>query len=157
MKLKLALIAIMILLLCACSKKEEPSVPSISLEDRSHPQITIVYASEHVASCVEITDKNMDISRKLPRSIIRVKNRASANLPIEYQFVWLDSYGAPLLSSSAWQRTTLPQNGEKSFVDMGKSLSAKTVTFYVRFPTDVEIWVPAPDPVEMLKQQQTHQ
>lgn len=148
--------AIMTLILCACSK-EEPPVQVISLEDRSHPQITIVYASEDVAHYVEIVDKNMDLSRNLPRSIIRVKNRSAASLPLEYQFVWLDDYGAPLLSRSAWQRTTLPQNGEKSFADMGKSPLAKTVTFYVRFPNDVEIWVPTPDPVEMMKQQQTQQ
>lgn len=148
--------AIMTLMLCACSK-EEPPVQTISLEDRSHPQITVVYASEDVAQCVEIADRNMDMSRNLPRCIIRVKNRAAASLPIEYQFVWLDSYGAPLLSRSAWQRTTLPQNGEKSFADMGKSPLAKTVTFYVRFPKDVEIWVPTPDPVDMMKQQQVQQ
>lgn len=156
MKLKLVVMAIMTLILCACSK-EEPPVQVISLEDRSHPQITIVYASEDVAHYVEIVDKNMDLSRNLPRSIIRIKNRATASLPLEYQFVWLDGYGAPLLSRSAWQRTTLPQNGEKSFADMGKSPLAKTVTFYVRFPKDVEIWVPTPDPVDMMKQQQAQQ
>lgn len=159
MKLRFLILPLLALALCACVKQEQqPQQPqAVQLEDRSHPRITVVYGGEAEQACVRVERKTLDDSGNLPRCIIQLKNLTTSRLPIEYQFAWLDAYGAPLQSSSAWQRVTLAQNGEKSLVDMGKSPEASTVTFYLRFPTDVQIWVPTPDPVQMMEEQRNQQ
>ena len=154
MKLRFLSMLLLALALCACVRQEQQLQP-VQLEDHSHPQITVVYGSESEQACVRVERKTLDDSGKLPRCIIHLKNLTKVKLPVEYQFSWLDAYGAPLQSSSAWQRVTLAQNGEKSLVDMGKSPEARTVIFYLRFPTDVQIWVPTPDPVQVMEEQQS--
>lgn len=155
MKIKMlaAVLALFAITACTANKSQEAEVPApIVLEDRSHPQIAIVYGSEAEYHVVKIMDKQMDLTGNLPRVVVRLKNTVSSKVPFEYQCIWEDEFGAPLITSSAWQRVTLPQNGEKVIVDMGKSVKAKKVTMHVRFPVDVPIWVPTPDPATMSNQ-----
>lgn len=154
MKLRFLFVSLLALTLCACGKQEPQIQPVVSLEDRSHPQITVIYGGEAERTCVRVESKAFDNSGNLPRCILRLKNLTKSQLPIEYQFSWLDAHGAPLLSSPAWQRATLGQNGEKSLVNLGKSPQASSVTFHLRFPTDVQIWVPSPDPAQLTPGQQ---
>lgn len=145
-KMLFAVLALFAVTACTQAQPEAPAPAPIILEDRSHPQISIVYGSEAEYHVVKIMDKQMDLSGNLPRVVVRLKNTVPNKVPFEYQCSWEDEFGAPLITSSAWQRVTLPQNGEKVIVDMGKSVKAKKVTIHLRFPKDVQIWVPAPDP-----------
>ena len=87
-------------------------------------------------------------SSDLPRCIVRVVNLTQQRVPLEYKVVWEDQYGAPLLYTAAWQRTPVAETGEKTIVNMAKTPGAARATVTLRFPVDVQIWVPEPDPAQ---------
>ncbi len=142
----LALTTITCLSGCSSTKTEEEKLPPVVLEDTSNPYMTIIYNGENEYSVIKILDKNMDLTGRVPRAIVRLKNIYTLKLPIEYQCEWTDEFGAPIGSRAAWQRLTIPQNGEKVIVDLGKSTESRHVTIHLRFPEEVKIWVPYPDP-----------
>lgn len=151
MKIKFIAFLFVTFVLSACAQTNNAvtALEPIVLEDRSHPLITIIYGSEVEYNAVKVMDRQLDATGNLPRVIVRLKNVIPNKVPFEYQCSWEDEFGAPLITSSAWQRITLPQNGEKVVVDMGKSIKAKKVTVHFRFAQDVQIWVPTPDPSTM--------
>ena len=151
MKLRLTVLLVMIMALCACAKQEPQPLPLVV---DPHPQIRVVFGNECVRSCLDIANATVDTSSDLPRCIVRVVNLSQQKVPLEYKVVWEDRYGAPLLFTSAWQRTPVAESGEKTIVNMAKTPGAVRATVTLRFPEDVQIWVPEPDPATMQMQAQ---
>lgn len=143
MKFKLAVLFVMLMTLCACAKQEPLPLPLVV---EPHPQIRVVFGNESVRGCLDITNATVDTSSDLPRCIVRVMNLSQQKLPLEYKVVWEDQYGAPLVYTAAWQRSPVAESGEKTIVNMAKTPGAARATVTLRFPEDVQIWVPAPDP-----------
>lgn len=143
MKFKLAAILIMVMALCACAKQEP-----LPLVVDPHPQIRVIFGNESVRNCFDITNAVVDTSSDLPRCIVRVVNLTQQRVPLEYKVVWEDQYGAPLLYTAAWQRTPVAETGEKTIVNMAKTPGAARATVTLRFPVDVQIWVPESDPAQ---------
>lgn len=152
MKTKLLLAMAVMLSLGGCASNNTEQEVQVPLEIRSNPQLAIIYSDEMAARALVPMSINVDNSQKLPRAVVRMKNRATIDVPMEYQVQWEDAYGAPIQTKAAWQRMVMPANAEKTIVNLGKSEDAKTATIHIRLATDVEIWVPYPDPVELIRQ-----
>ena len=143
MKSKFAAILVMVAALCGCTKQAP-----LPLVIDPHSQIRVIFGNDDVRNCLDVINAAVDTSSDLPRCIIRVVNLTQQRVPLEYKVVWEDQYGAPLLYTAAWQRTPVAETGEKTIVNMAKTPGAARATVTLRFPVDVQIWVPEPDPAQ---------
>lgn len=145
------------LVLCAC-KTTVPAAPPepLLLSANVAPGVTAHYDNEIVAQALEVVRANINTSGRLPKLSFQIRNKISQRYPIEYRVEWLDSDGAPLLVSTAWQQVTLSGNSIRGIQSIGKSPDAKSVNISLRIPQPVEIFVPEPDPMEQMKMQQQY-
>ena len=150
--------ALSALLLAGCTTPPPAAEPEpIQLEVAPCPGVTVTFADENVARGVAVMTARIAKQGTLPQLALTFKNISQIKFPIEYRVEWLDENGAPLMTSSAWQRITLTGSAMKSVSSIGKAQNAQTANVSVRFPIDVEIFVPEPDPVELMQVQQQMQ
>lgn len=146
--------ALMASLLTGCVATTENVVPPVVLEDTSLPGLTIVYGSEDMARSVGVVKPQIIQEGGLMRLTGSIKNLTQYSFPIEYQIIWSDGVGGALPYAPSWQRVTLPGRAQKPFSNFGKDKRAAMATINFRFPKDIEIFVPEPDPMELMKYQQ---
>ncbi len=148
------LFPIIALSIVACNSTSDNVLPPVDLELQVTPEIRIVYDSDLLARSVGIDSSSVDTTKGTPRAVINIKNTAGVAYTIEYQVVWMDEFGAPQQSSSSWARKSMPQNGEYNIVSMAKEPNMKKVKVHFRLPSDVEIWIPRPNPIQEYHNQQ---
>lgn len=152
------LIALSVASLAGCATDQplqnEP-VPEVKapvqLVDRSVPNVEITYSSEPVAVAMKVMNVRLTKSGVFPKLVFHAVNFTQTKFPIEYKVQWLDADGAPLPTSAPWLQTTLSGMEAKPLSAIGKSVDAKAVKLTVRFPSNVEIYVPTPDPMEKMR------
>lgn len=152
------LIALSAALLAGCATDQplqnEP-VPEVKapvqLVDRSVPNVEITYSSEPVAVVMKVMNVRLTKLGVFPKLVFHAVNFTQTKFPIEYKVQWLDADGAPLPTSAPWLQTTLSGMEAKPLSAIGKSVDAKAVKLTVRFPSNVEIYVPTPDPMEKMR------
>lgn len=139
---------------CA-TNQSAPSVPVVQPEpillvDTSVSGITVNYETETVASTVKVMTQHIVRNGAFPKLVFQLVNVSQTRLPVEYKVQWIDKDGAPLLTSAPWLQATLSGPEAKPLVSIGKSADAASVAITVRFPQNVQIYVPKPDPVEQM-------
>lgn len=142
------------MLLAGCATNEpapQPAPEPVQLVDNSVPNIRITYANEQVATTVKTLNAHIIKKGALPKLVFQIVNFTQAKFPIEYKVQWLDEDGAPLQSTAPWLQTTLSGMEAKPVVSLGKSVDAHAAQITIRFPQNVEIYVPTPDPVEKMR------
>lgn len=147
--------AVSALILSGCANQQPvepiPEPEPVKLVDRSVAGVTVTYANESVANAVKVVGARLNSTERFPKLTFALLNMTQTKFPVEYQIQWIDKDGAPLQSSSAWLQTTLTGSAGKPVVSMGRSADAVSALITVRFPENVEIFVPTPDPVEQKK------
>lgn len=151
--------AVALTLLGGCATNEPQQVPQAQPEpvllDVSPAQnVHVTFADENIARGVAVMTARIGQVGTLPQLTLVVKNVTQLKFPIEYQIEWTDENGTPLMTSAAWQRITLTGNMKKSLSNIGKSQDARIANVAIRFPVDIEIYVPEPDPMAQMKLQQ---
>ena len=155
MKLKFALCsAFVVLCLAGCKSQTTPAVAPAALEDTSIPNLTIIYGSEPVARSLGFVKGKVFRDGQLMKLTGSVKNLSQATFPIGYQVAWTDGDGAPLMNSPSWIRVTLNPRAEKPIVNVAKETRGAQAIVTFKVPADVQIFIPEPDPVEVMKYQQ---
>lgn len=129
----------------------QPAPEPVQLVDNSVPGVNITYADEQVATTVKVMTPRITRNGRFPKLVFQLVNFSQVKLPIEYKVQWVDADGAPLQSSAPWLQTTLSGTEAKPLVSLGKAADAAACHVTVRFPTNVEIYVPTPDPVEQMR------
>ncbi len=147
-----------VLMLAGCATNEPAPTPTpqpepapIQLVDTSVKNVRITYADEQVATAIKAMNARITKKDAFPKLVFQLVNLTQTKLPIEYKIQWLDQDGAPLQSSAAWLQATLTGMEVKPIVSLGKSVDAQSAQVTVRFPQNVEIYVPTPDPVEQMQ------
>lgn len=150
-------VAVSALALAGCATDEpvqvqnEPAAAPIELIDTSVPNVRIAYENEKVVTALKVVNVRMTKTGAFPKLVFQVLNYTKTKFPVEYKVQWLDMDGAPLQSTAAWQQTTVAAQEAKPLVSMGRATNAVSAQITVRFPTNVEIYVPTPDPVEKMR------
>lgn len=129
----------------------QPAPEPVQLVDTSIANIRITYANEQVATAVKALNARIKKDGTFPKLVFQMVNFTQAKFPIEYKVQWLDADGAPLQSTAPWLQTTLTGMEAKPVVSLGKSDEAHSAQITIRFPQNVEIYVPTPDPVEKMR------
>lgn len=140
--------------LSGCQSTSEPQVTPAALEDQSIPNLTIIYGSQPVAHSLGFINGRVQRDGQLMKLTGSVKNLTEGTFPIEYQVVWLDADGAPLMNAPSWTRVTLNPRAEKPVVSIAKETRGSKAIVTFKVPADVQIFIPEPDPVEVMKYQQ---
>lgn len=142
-------------LLAGCATQEppvaQPEPKPIELVDTSVSNVRITYANEQVAMAMKAMNVRMIKDGTFPKLVFQLVNFTQAKFPVEYKVQWLDRDGAPLQSTAPWLQTTLTGMEAKPLVSLGKSVDAQSAQVTIRFPQNVEIYVPTPDPAEQLR------
>lgn len=144
------------MLLAGCANQQvipaaQPEPEPIQLVDTSVPGVRVSYADEQVATAMKVMNARIVRKDVLPKLAFELVNFTQVSFPIEYKVQWSDSDGAPLQSSAAWLQTTLSGMEAKPIVSLGKATNAATANITIRFPSNVQIYVPTPDPVEKMR------
>lgn len=140
--------------LSGCATQEQPAPQPVALEDTSVSGLTIIYGSEPLARSVGFINAKVYQDGALKRMSGSIKNLTQATFPVEYQVTWEDANGAPLPNSSPWNRVTLNPRAQKAISSFAKGVGGDHAVVTFKVPADVEIFVPEPDPVEVMKYQQ---
>ena len=122
-----------------------PEPAPVELIDTSVPNVRIAYENEKVATALKVVNVRMTKNGVFPKLVFQLLNYTKTKFPVEYKVQWLDMDGAPLQSTAAWQQTTVAAQEAKPVVSMGRA------QITIRFPNNVEIYVPTPDPVEKMR------
>lgn len=145
---------------CSTMKEQLSASPAevepILLSANVAQGVSVHYESELVARALQVVNAKIDTKERLPKLSFQIRNLISQRYPIEYRIEWLDSNGAPLMISSAWQQVTLSGNAIRAVLSIGKSVDAKSVNIALRIPQPVEIFVPEADPMEQMKMQEEY-
>ena len=156
MKKILAIGAAAAMMLAGCAtnqpaKSQQPAPEPVKLVDTSVPNVRISYSDEQVATALKAMNVRLVKDGRFPKLAFQLVNFTQAKFPIEYKIQWLDIDGAPLQSTAPWLQTTITGMEAKAIVSLGKSVDAAAATVTIRFPQNVEIYVPTPDPVEQMR------
>ncbi len=155
MKKVLTISALSVALLAGCAANQpvapQPEPEPIQLVDTSYQNVRISYANEQVATAMKVLNARIVRKGALPKLTFQLVNFSQAKYPIEYKVQWVDEDGMPLMSTAPWLQTTLTGMEAKPIGSIGKSVNAKAAHITIRFPTNVEIYVPTPDPVEKMR------
>jgi uncharacterized protein YcfL len=153
--------ALTALLIAGCATNEQlpqelpmPAPAPVELVDTSVPNLKISYADENVARSVKVLNARVVKKGQFPRVAFEIVNFTQVKFPIEYKVQWCEADGTPLQSSAPWLQTTLSGTEAKPVGSMGKSVDAVFANVTIRFPTNVQIFVPTPDPVEQMRIEQ---
>ena len=137
--------------IAGCANNPPVATP---LEDHSVPGLTIIYGSEPLAGAVGFINAKVYKDGNLERLSGSVKNLTQTAFTIEYQVIWQDINGSPLPNASPWNRFTLNPRAQKPITSIAKGVDGKTAILTFKVPMDVQIFVPEPDPVEVMNYQQ---
>ncbi|WP_289171708.1 DUF1425 domain-containing protein [uncultured Parasutterella sp.] len=138
--------------LSACATQEPPQ--PVALEDTSVSGLTIIYGTEPLARSVGFLGGKVYQDGSLKRMSGSIKNLTQATFPVEYQVTWHDVNGAPLPNASSWTRVTLNPRAQKPISSFAKGTEGQSAVLTFKVPADVEIFIPEPDPVEVMRYQQ---
>lgn len=128
-----------------------PEPAPVELIDTSVPNVRIAYENEKVATALKVVNVRMTKNGEFPKLVFQLLNYTKTKFPVEYKVQWLDMDGAPLQSTAAWQQTTVAAQEAKPVVSMGRATNAVSAQITIRFPNNVEIFVPTPDPAEKMR------
>lgn len=142
------------LVLSGCQSTNVPQITPAALEDQSIPNLTIIYGSQPLAQSLGFINGRVQRDGKLMKLTGSVKNLTEGTFPIEYQVSWVDADGAALMNSPSWNRVTLNPRAEKPIVSLAKEMRGSKAIVTFKVPADIQIFIPEPDPVEVMKYQQ---
>ncbi len=134
-------------LLVGCAS-QEPVVPSAPLEETPQSDIKIIYGLQELANSVKVIEPKVFLDGRLYKFTGSLKNLTSAEFPVEYQVIWKAADGGAAQSPSSWQRVTLYPRSEKPITAIAKDINARSVIVTIKLPQDLQIFIPAPDPIE---------
>ena len=136
-----------VVLLLACqpvppaggTARSTSGAPLLLAVDTSHPGATLVIGTQALLRNIVLTDPRFRQANRFTETQVTVRNLTDGTYTLEYKFDWADSEGFAVESGNVWHRFTLSPNQIQTFKSVGKTPEAKTITFTVRFPTDVTI------------------
>ena len=129
----------------------------IPLEFQVNKSIKVIFDSQLLVKSVGLASSKITTGNGAIKSIVEIKNIAGVPYTVEYQTIWYDADGVPQQSSPSWKRKSLPANGEFTIVDVAKQPNLNNIKLYFRLPSDVELWVPVPNPIEEYHNQNNNQ
>ena len=146
------------LILTGCANRQPvqapepvPEVEPVKLVESPLPNVRVTYADERAAGAVKVLNVRCAKTQRFPKLTFELVNVTQVKLPVEYKVQWVDADGAPLQSTAAWQQAVLSGSEAKPVVSIGRAQEAAAAYLTVRFPVNVELYVPTPDPVEKAK------
>ncbi len=97
--------------------------------------IEVLISGERLKQDLDVANKSIRPLGQLKKAGFTIQNVSKNLYHLEYQAVWFDEY-TQTVSTSIWQRFTLPPNMGKGIVSLGKTPDSKKVVFQVRLPDD---------------------
>lgn len=134
-------------LLAGCAN-QQPTIPSAPLEEMVQANLKIIYGTPTLANAIKFVEGNVFQDGRLYKCVGSFKNLTSSEFPIEYQVTWKDANGGSVQSPSSWQRVTMYPRSEKPITAIAKDVTARSAIVTIKLPQDLQIFIPAPDPIE---------